>query len=65
MMHRQTVYFGAKLDEKFWHFGPLKNDDHRRLSLPRIASSDSDDDDDVVDAEAKDRNVAVQNRLVR
>ena len=60
-MQRQTVYFGAKLDEKFWHFGSLKSDE-RRLSLPRITSSDSEDDADA----SKDRNVAVvQNRLVR
>ena len=37
-MQRQTVYFGAKLDEKLWQLGSLKSDE-RRYSLPRITSS--------------------------
>jgi|LakMenEpi03Aug12_release.lakeMendotaPanAssembly.Ray.scaffolds.fasta_scaffold2961167_1 hypothetical protein len=60
-MQRQTVYFGAKLDEKLWQLGALRSDE-RRYSLPRITSSDS--EEDVGPWKQPDRDV-VQQGLVR
>ena len=44
-MQRQTVFFGAKLDDKLWQLGGGLKSDERRFSLPRIADSDSDEDE--------------------
>ncbi len=60
-MQRQTVYFGAKLDEKLWQLGTLKSDE-RRYSLPRINSSDSEDEIGTWKASSRDM---VQQGLVR